>query len=66
MRVALTGATGFVGSRILTELQEHGHDLTAVVRNDAQAAIVAARGAPPAVTDLYDRPPIVSVAGARP
>ena len=45
MRVALTGATGFIGSHVLTELQEHGHEVTALVRDDAQADIVAARGA---------------------
>ena len=55
MKVALTGATGFIGSHILAELQEHGHEVTALVRDDAQADTVAARGATPAVVDLYDR-----------
>jgi uncharacterized protein YbjT (DUF2867 family) len=57
MKVALTGATGFIGSHILTELQEHGHEVTALVREDPE--IVAARGATPAVVDLYDRPSVV-------
>ena len=35
MHIALTGATGFIGSHILTELLAHGHDVTALVRNDA-------------------------------
>ena len=61
MKVALTGATGFVGSHILTELQEHGHKVTALVRDDAQAGSVAARGAIPAVADLYDRPAVASL-----
>ena len=61
MRVALTGATGFIGSHVLTELQEHGHEVTALVRDDAQADIVAARGATPAVVDLYDRPTVLSL-----
>ena len=55
MKVTLTGATGFIGSHILTELQAHGHEVTALVRDDPQAAIVAARGATPTVLDLYDR-----------
>jgi uncharacterized protein YbjT (DUF2867 family) len=37
MNVALTGVTGFIGSHVLTELQEHGHVVTALVRDDAQA-----------------------------
>ena len=61
MKVALTGATGFIGSHVLTELQEHGHEVTALVRDDAQAGSVAARGAIPAVADLYDRPAIASL-----
>jgi nucleoside-diphosphate-sugar epimerase len=55
MKIALTGATGFVGSHILTELHDHGHEVTAFVRDDAQADRVAANGATPAVVDLYDR-----------
>src|SRR3954453_19571331 len=55
MNVTLTGATGFIGSHLLNELLEHGHEVTALVRGDAQADIVAARGATPAVVDLYDR-----------
>lgn len=42
MKIALTGATGFVGSHVLTELREHGHEVTAFVRDDAQADRVAA------------------------
>ena len=56
MNVTLTGATGFVGSHVLTELLEGGHEVTALVRGDDQADIVAARGAKPAVVDLYGRP----------
>ncbi|HEV3054230.1 MAG TPA: NAD-dependent epimerase/dehydratase family protein, partial [Solirubrobacteraceae bacterium] len=59
MRVALTGATGFIGSHILTELQEHGHQVTALVRTDEDVAAVAARGASAVVVDLYDRPAVV-------
>jgi nucleoside-diphosphate-sugar epimerase len=64
MRVALTGATGFVGSHVLAELLEHGHEVTALVRDDAQADVVAARGATATVVDLYDRPAVVSVLSA--
>ena len=60
MNVALTGATGFIGSHVLEELHKHGHEVTALVRDDAQADIVATRGATPTVVDLYDRPAVVS------
>jgi nucleoside-diphosphate-sugar epimerase len=61
MKVALTGATGYIGSHVLTELQEHGHEVTALVRGDTQADIVAARGAKAAVADLYDRAAVASL-----
>jgi nucleoside-diphosphate-sugar epimerase len=61
MKVALTGATGFIGSHILTELVSHGHNVTALVRDEKQAATVADRGAKAAVVDLYDRPAVVKV-----
>jgi nucleoside-diphosphate-sugar epimerase len=63
MKVALTGATGFIGSHILTELQDHGHEVTALVRDDAQADVIAAGGATPIVVDLYDRPTVASLLG---
>jgi nucleoside-diphosphate-sugar epimerase len=61
MKVALTGATGFVGSHVLTELHKRGHDVMALVRNDVEADTVAAAGATPAVVDLYDRPAVVGI-----
>jgi nucleoside-diphosphate-sugar epimerase len=61
MKIAITGATGFVGSHILAELQSNGHKVTALVRDDAQAATVSARGATPAIVDLYDRPAVVKL-----
>jgi nucleoside-diphosphate-sugar epimerase len=61
MKVALTGATGFIGSHVLTELVEHGHQVTALVRDAAHADEVAAHGATPAVVDLYDRAAVVRV-----
>jgi nucleoside-diphosphate-sugar epimerase len=63
MKVALTGATGFVGSHILTELYEHGHEVTALVRDDSQADVVKARGAAPVVIDLHDRRAFASLLG---
>jgi nucleoside-diphosphate-sugar epimerase len=61
MQVALTGATGFIGSHVLTELLERGHEVTALVRDQGHADIVAARGAKPAVVDLYDRAAVASL-----
>ena len=58
MKVVLTGATGFIGSHVLADLYKHGHEVTALVRDDAQADTVAARGATPVVADLYDRPAV--------
>ena len=61
MHVALTGASGFVGSHVLEELVKHDHEVTALVRGEEQADIAAARGATPVIVDLYDRPAVVDL-----
>ena len=42
MKVALTGATGFIGSHILAALKSRGHEVIALVKDDAQAEAAAA------------------------
>lgn len=53
MHVALIGATGNAGSRILAELTRRGHSVTAIVRNPervpAQASVTAKKG------DVFDQ-----------
>jgi len=66
MKVVLTGATGFIGSHVLADLHKHGHEVIALVRDDLQAEAVAARGATPAVVDLYDRPATPTAPSTRP
>jgi nucleoside-diphosphate-sugar epimerase len=61
MKVALTGAAGFIGSHVLTELLANGHEVTAVVRSEEDADSVEAKGAIPAVIDLYDRAGVLSL-----
>jgi nucleoside-diphosphate-sugar epimerase len=55
MRVALTGSTGYVGSHILRDLLDHGHEVVALVRDGSQADEVTSHGAKAEVVDLYDR-----------
>ncbi len=53
MNIALIGATGFIGSRLLAELARRGHEVTAIVRNPekvpASAGVTARKG------DVFDR-----------
>jgi nucleoside-diphosphate-sugar epimerase len=61
MRVALTGSTGFVGSHVMTELRNRGHEVVALVRNDAQSEAAAGQGAKATVVDLFDREAVSQV-----
>ncbi|PXA95421.1 NAD-dependent dehydratase [Nostoc sp. 3335mG] len=54
MRIFLTGATGFIGSRILPELLAGGHDVLAMTRSEEGARRLAEAGAQPHRATLED------------
>lgn len=56
MRVFLTGATGFIGSRILRELTASGHEVIGLTRSDLGAKELMSAGASAYLGTLEDPP----------
>jgi 2-alkyl-3-oxoalkanoate reductase len=54
MRVAVLGATGVVGRHVVPRLCEHGHEVRAVVRSEADAQTLRAIGIEAAHGDIFD------------
>ncbi|HJY70655.1 MAG TPA: NAD-dependent epimerase/dehydratase family protein, partial [Streptosporangiaceae bacterium] len=54
MRVFVVGATGAIGSRLVPQLIEHGHEVIGTHRSPGNADRVRALGAEPVALDLLD------------
>jgi nucleoside-diphosphate-sugar epimerase len=67
MRVFVAGASGAIGTRLVQQLIEAGHEVVGTVRTPGNAERVRALGAEPIVLDLLDAGAVrASVLEARP
>jgi nucleoside-diphosphate-sugar epimerase len=71
MKIALTGATGFIGRAVLSELRAQGHDVRALVRDQGKLESVGAQCIPGGLADsraldslVKDTDAVIHAAGA--
>jgi uncharacterized protein YbjT (DUF2867 family) len=65
MRVFITGASGHIGSAVIPELIQAGHEVTGLARSGASADAVKAMGAEVHRGDLHDLDGLRQAAAAR-
>ena len=61
MKVAVTGATGVIGTSAVSALVAAGHDVTALARTPEKAALVRGLGATPVLSGLGDHEGLVGL-----
>jgi nucleoside-diphosphate-sugar epimerase len=67
MRVFVTGATGAIGTRLVPQLIERGHEVIGATRSAGKADRLRALGAEPVVLDVLDAAAVMeAVTAARP
>ena len=67
MRVLVVGGSGAIGSRLLPQLANHGHQVTATSRSASKAARLRSLGAEPLALDVLDKGAVrAAVADTRP
>jgi nucleoside-diphosphate-sugar epimerase len=54
MRVFLAGASGVIGTRLISLLRQNGHTVAGLTRTPAKAAMLNELGAQPVVCDVFD------------
>lgn len=61
MRVAVTGATGVIGTAVVPHLVDAGHDVVALARTPAKARVLRDQGATATATSLLDHDGLVAM-----
>jgi nucleoside-diphosphate-sugar epimerase len=67
MRIFVTGATGAIGTRLIPQLVDRGHEVVGTTRSEEKAKHLAELGAEPVVLDVLDQGTVgQAVAAAHP